>query len=932
VLISIDGATEVLQYTPGTAFPILLPPADREAMIPAPPDGSVPLAAICLYNGMTAIGWDYIYDIRLMIGTNGALGAGAASRHGPFVVATADAMLDQARVLADGVDTYAVDAGAGTTIAVNRAGNKILLFDSGGAALTQFDANAAGLIAALAAAGTDDVIWLPPTRITIAAGITIPDAVHVIGSEESHRWAGYTEIETVGDVGAAMITYGGDYCSIEGIRITYLANAAAARTAVLMSGQYSGLRRCTVSCSNNMAGGTAYAIRAIGNPAQIEHCQALAYGSNGADAVGIMLAAGLESYALDCTAVAALQAGMGGTFSAIEISDGHAWNCWGIGDTYGLRMSGAGTGYARFGFYSGVTADLRVEAGATLEVYCVQYNVTSIVGTLAYLPGDRVSPVGALHDLLSATHTDTVANPPLQGAMVVGNGTPAWVRLNAGGMRQFLEMDGAGQQPQWTSFDWDLAAAAVAADMVHDHSAAAEGGQLDWDNVWSDAVHTHESAAEGGEDIRPDSLGVNTPVPDQDGAIAQAEVAADPSSGGAGTARIYPKDDGGQSKYFFMDDAGSIYEIAGIAEDLTVTVGVAGDFATIQAAIDWFKNWIIKGACIIDCDEAAYDEAVDFSGMLIAPGATLTLQGDDTHLLGGMSYVDGAAANQVGIANGGSGTVSLSIDGDRDTITVTMSTTNPEFDADNWAANDRILVFADNGVVYLRTLSAVLNNTLTLTVALPAGATVGNDGTAICLLPDRSIDRTAAGPCITVNGTRGIVIAGWYLEPTTGAACYGVYCSNGAIATLSKLAVYTEDYGVYATTGYSSITIAGGVASAWGTGAAGSYGFFANSNTQIICSYTAAVNCNRGYLATGQSLVYAYCGIAAACTTGFHCSTMSILYAYLAYCRVGTTGYYAEYAGYIMAASTVARNTAATPYNPTPTNTFGNNNGHISFN
>lgn len=33
---------------------------------------------------------------------------------------------------------------------------------------------------------------------------------------------------------------------------------------------------------------------------------------------------------------------------------------------------------------------------------------------------------------------------------------------------------------------------------VHTHADANEGGQLDWDDVWSDAVHNHQNAGEGG--------------------------------------------------------------------------------------------------------------------------------------------------------------------------------------------------------------------------------------------------------------------------------------------------------------------------------------------------------------------------------------------------------------------------------------------------
>jgi len=65
VLIGIDGATENLQYTSGDIFPAFLPPPDMEDRIPAPPGGSIPLAAIYLPFGTTAIAWENIYDLRL---------------------------------------------------------------------------------------------------------------------------------------------------------------------------------------------------------------------------------------------------------------------------------------------------------------------------------------------------------------------------------------------------------------------------------------------------------------------------------------------------------------------------------------------------------------------------------------------------------------------------------------------------------------------------------------------------------------------------------------------------------------------------------------------------------------------------------------------------------------------------------------------------
>mgnify|MGYP001562941878 CR=1 FL=1 len=47
---------------------------------------------------------------------------------------------------------------------------------------------------------------------------------------------------------------------------------------------------------------------------------------------------------------------------------------------------------------------------------------------------------------------------------------------------------------------WDTAnhALKMVISMVHTHSATAgQGGQLDWDDIWSDAVHSHQSNAEG---------------------------------------------------------------------------------------------------------------------------------------------------------------------------------------------------------------------------------------------------------------------------------------------------------------------------------------------------------------------------------------------------------------------------------------------------
>ena len=81
--------------------------------------------------------------------------------------------------------------------------------------------------------------------------------------------------------------------------------------------------------------------------------------------------------------------------------------------------------------------------------------------------------------------TDTLDSYWWDGAVWNGMG---------GGGGVLADHDHAGVPGDGGQLDWDN----IWSDAVHSHSAAGEGGTLDWDNVWSDAVHDHSSAAEGG--------------------------------------------------------------------------------------------------------------------------------------------------------------------------------------------------------------------------------------------------------------------------------------------------------------------------------------------------------------------------------------------------------------------------------------------------
>jgi hypothetical protein len=115
-----------------------------------------------------------------------------------------------------------------------------------------------------------------------------------------------------------------------------------------------------------------------------------------------------------------------------------------------------------------------------------------------------------------------------------------WVNdtSSAGDEDMFLALDAAGD-PEWVAFDWDDVAAVAAADMVHNHHSAAEGGVELW----------------------PDRLGVGTvSIPAMDGVIGLAEASGHPLYA-PNEGRIYVFDDGGDTELFYMDDGGLMLQL-----------------------------------------------------------------------------------------------------------------------------------------------------------------------------------------------------------------------------------------------------------------------------------------------------------------------------------------------------------------------------------
>lgn len=78
VTIYVDGATNSLGYVNGDTQQITFPLGVE--MIPEAPEGSVPICAVRLYNGMTSITEEEIYDLRIIVGPSP--GSLAPAEHG----------------------------------------------------------------------------------------------------------------------------------------------------------------------------------------------------------------------------------------------------------------------------------------------------------------------------------------------------------------------------------------------------------------------------------------------------------------------------------------------------------------------------------------------------------------------------------------------------------------------------------------------------------------------------------------------------------------------------------------------------------------------------------------------------------------------------------------------------------------------------------
>lgn len=411
-----------------------------------------------------------------------------------------------------------------------------------------------------------------------------------------------------------------------------------------------------------------------------------------------------------------------------------------------------------------------------------------------------------------------------------------------------------------------------------------------------------------------------------------------------------------------------------ITQSVTKRVGTGQEFTTIQDAIDWFQGKTITTDCYIDVDAGTYTEDLVLGGVVCYNGAKLYIRGD-TNTSSGYTCVVGTAGravpgNRLALANLGTGNTTAAVGGGGTTLTFTMSTANPDFDAAgvNLSVRYYDVATGNNGTF---TLVSAVNNVLTVGGADTWPAGMANLGSAICFLPNRILEghitmyegawvlqgfvvHETSGDCITLetdgvlklrscfvygSDSDGIVVAKSarlersYYNSIWENTSYGVRCGTTTALRFSGGA--DVSYIGFVDNGNTAIRAVGAVTVlAWYTMlAGGSYGVYATGSASVYCQYAVAVvAATIGFYSARASHVDVSNGIALSCQYGYYVDINAAMIASSCTAQGNTTGYYACTNAYMYANSTVANNNGnGTDYSPAVTNTEGNVSGIITF-
>lgn len=110
------------------------------------------------------------------------------------------------------------------------------------------------------------------------------------------------------------------------------------------------------------------------------------------------------------------------------------------------------------------------------------------IGDGSTVGGLDISSGGSAHNVLSATHTDSLTGSVVAGDMMYGNSTPKWARLAKGSDGNFLKL--ASGYPAWGAHGLTYSDVGAAAS-GHNHSGVYSEVGHNHSGVYSEVSHTH---------------------------------------------------------------------------------------------------------------------------------------------------------------------------------------------------------------------------------------------------------------------------------------------------------------------------------------------------------------------------------------------------------------------------------------------------------
>ena len=343
--------------------------------------------------------------------------------------------------------------------------------------------------------------------------------------------------------------------------------------------------------------------------------------------------------------------------------------------------------------------------------------------------------------------------------------------------------------------------------------------------------------------------------------------------------------------------------------------GTSGSpFLTIGKAVSMFYGKTVKD-CVISIGAGTYTEEVNISGISASMFNGLKLQGQTGCYVNGLTYMyNDTTATYINDTYEGVGTVAIWTDnmgtGSRLRIACTRTTTNPNWISAGVTTANRVLLWDGTTLYNYAIYSVDAGNVITLDTT--ATRTINVNGRFFTFLPSVMIEQTTgAEKCALQVFNSGVECQGIYFNGYYGGV--RLYMSNCMIYECVVNHTYTGNY-------------YGGVLTAGPAHFFARYDPFNDAPISVFGHYAAA---SAGM---GATLNIGNCFIHARGSYGAVASGNSQMYFNGGRCGVGTyTGVRAQNGGYIMAASTVAKNYASTQYSPSVSDTNGNSMAAITF-